>query len=91
VLDGSKTLTVRWDEAITVGPVILSVGPKDDRDVVGATVLEVRRIAAADLSPHDVDAPDDTDMAEYVAQLRDNYYPSMPDDAILDVVRFRVD
>jgi hypothetical protein len=54
-------------------------------------VLEVRRIAAADLSPHDVDAPDDTDMAEYVAQLRDNYYPSMPDDAILDVVRFRVD
>jgi hypothetical protein len=38
-----------------------------------------------------VDAPDDTDMAEYVAQLRDNYYPSMPDDAILDVVRFRVD
>ncbi len=30
-------------------------------------------------------------MSEFVRQLRDNYYPDLPDDATLDVVDFAVD
>ena len=89
VLDGSKTVTVRWNEAITVGPAWLAFDPAR-RDLVEGVVLDIQRFPHDELKAAAVSAPEYTDMAEYVRQLRDNYYPSMPVDAILDVVHFRL-
>lgn len=89
VLDGSKTVTVRWNEAIMVGPARLALDAAG-LDVVEGVVLDIQRFPHDKLTADAVGAPDDADMAEYVRQLRDNYYPTMPADAILDVVHFRL-
>lgn len=91
VLDGSKTVTVRWNEAITVGRAHLALDPADVHDAVDGFVDDVQRVPIDELTPDAVHAPAGTDMDEYVRQLRDNYYPTMPADAILDVVHFHVE
>ncbi|SDH93767.1 ASCH domain-containing protein [Agrococcus jejuensis] len=88
VLDGSKAVTVRWREPIASGPATLTFDGGDER--VAAHVRSVTRVAIADLTPAAVHAPNGTDMREYVDLLRSRYYPRMPDDAVLDVVCFRV-
>ena len=89
VLDGSKTVTVRWNETINIGPARLTLD-STGRETAFGIVLEVQRVPLDDLSAAAVQAPRGTDMPEYVQQLRDNYYPSMPNNAILEVVHFRV-
>ena len=89
VLNGSKTVTVRWNEAITVGAAWLTFDPAG-REVLDGVVLKIQRFPLNKLTAAAVRAPENTDMAEYVRQLRENYYPSMPTDALLDVVHFRI-
>ena len=89
VLNGSKTVTVRWNEAITVGAAWLAFDPAG-REVLDGVVLNIERFPLNKLTAAAVRAPENTDMAEYVRQLRENYYPSMPADALLDVVQFRI-
>lgn len=89
MLDGSKTVTVRWNEAIIVGAAWLAFDPAR-REVLDGVVLEIQRFPLNKLTAAAVSAPDNTDMAEYVRQLRENYYPAMPAEAVLDVVHFRI-
>lgn len=88
VLDGSKTVTVRWDEGIVPGPAVLRL---DGDERVSGIVRSVAQVAIADLTPIAVREPADADMTEYVRLLRTRYYPAMPDDAVLEVVTFVVD
>lgn len=89
MLNGTKTLTVRWNEAITVGAAWLAFDPAG-REMLDGVVLKIQRFPLNKLTAAAVRAPENTDMAEYVRQLRENYYPSMPTDALLDVVHFRI-
>ncbi|WP_431790660.1 ASCH domain-containing protein [Kocuria palustris] len=89
VLNGTKTLTVRWNEAITVGAAWLAFDPAG-REMLDGVVLKIQRFPLNKLTAAAVRAPENTDMVEYVRQLRENYYPSMPTDALLDVVHFRI-
>lgn len=88
VLDGSKTVTVRWREPIAPGPATLTF---DGDERVRVRVRSVERVALAGVSPAAVHAEPGTDMREYVDLLRSRHYPGMPVDAILDVVVFALD
>jgi hypothetical protein len=54
-------------------------------------VLSVTSFRLPELTAQNAHQPAGTDMSEFVRQLRDNYYPDLPDGATLDVVAFAVD
>lgn len=88
VTAGTKTTTVRWNDPIAVGPALLYFedhpGPALHGEVLSVTAHPLRT-----LTPGDADLPPETDMTDYRAGLAATY-PSMPEDAVVDVVRFRV-
>ena len=65
VLNGTKTLTVRWNEAITVGAAWLAFDPAG-REMLDGVVLKIQRFPLNKLTAAAVRAPEITDMAEYV-------------------------
>ena len=90
VLAGSKTSTVRWGEDLSIGPVSI-VFDDDPSAAHPARILTITRRRSDAVSPTDVGAPDETDMREFVEQLRANHYAAMPAVATLTVVTFALD
>lgn len=84
---GTKATTVRWNENIAPGAARFVFGARSLR----GRVESVTSHAAATLTAEQADAPPGTDMREFVEALRRNYYAEMPDDAVVEVVRFVVE
>lgn len=87
VTDGIKTLTVRWNESHRAGEALAyfentELGPLP----VEVTSVTVRRIG--ELSPADLDLSRPGGMERWIANLR-NRCPTMPEDADVEIVRFR--
>lgn len=87
VADGTKTLTVRWNESHRAGPALayfenteLGTVPVDITTVTPKCLGE---LTAADL---ELSRPDGLD--RYRENLRD-HYAAMPEDAAVEIVRFR--
>ncbi|WP_458117356.1 hypothetical protein [Arthrobacter sp. D2-10] len=77
VMSGEKTTTIRWDDPIEVGPATFVFEGHPDFAHTEGEILSVERIRLIDLD------------AEHVAGLR-THYPSMPEDADLSRVTFRI-
>lgn len=84
---GTKATTVRWNENIAPGAARFVFGAHSLR----GRVESVTSHAAATLTAEQADAPLGTDMQEFVEALRRNYYAEMPNDAVVEVVRFVVE
>lgn len=91
VMSGSKTTTVRWNESVVPGEAWFVFGDEPVGAGVPGRVTRVERHPASTLSATDAHQPAGTDMREFVRQLRKNYYPAMPDDAVLDIVTLLLD
>jgi cytidine deaminase len=90
VRTGAKRRTVRWNETVPVGPVLCVFEDDPAWPTLAGEVTAVVRRPLAALTPADVGLEPGADMAEYAVSLR-GHYPGMPEDAVVDVVEFRVD
>ncbi|UVI34995.1 ASCH domain-containing protein [Brevibacterium spongiae] len=87
VIDGTKTLTVRWNEAHRPGPALAYFEDTDHGtvpvDITSVTAKRLDELTATDLGLSRASALD-----RYIANLH-GHYPAMPDDATVEILRFR--
>ena len=76
-MSGAKTTTIRWDDAISVGPATFVFEGHPNFAHVDGEILSTERIQLDDLD------------AEHAAGLQ-KHYPSMPEDAELSRATFRI-
>jgi cytidine deaminase len=88
VADGTKCSTLRWNEPVEVGSVVLEFEGRPRSDAIAGEVISVERFPLATITAAQARQPEGTDMIECGRDLRENYYPGMPDDADVDVVVF---
>lgn len=77
VMSGEKTTTIRWDDPIAVGPATFVFEDHPDFTHAEGEILSVERVRLIDLD------------ADHAAGLQ-SHYPSMPKDAELSRVTFRL-
>jgi len=88
VADGTKTSSVRWDEPISTGPAIFYF-EDDNRPSLRGKVLAVNNYWLDELTPERLRLHEGDTVDGYIRGLRE-HYPTMPDDARVDVVDFEV-
>ena len=87
VEDGTKTLTVRWNEGHRTGAALAYFENTEHSTFpVEVTSVMVKRLD--ELEPEDLDLTQPGGLERYIANLR-GHYPAMPADANVEVVRFR--
>ena len=87
VTDGTKTLTVRWNEGHRTGPALAYF----ENTELGALPVEVTSVVVKrldELGPEDLDLTQPGGLDRYIANLH-GHYPAMPADANVEIVRFR--
>ncbi|MBF4606762.1 ASCH domain-containing protein [Curtobacterium sp. VKM Ac-1393] len=88
---GEKVTTVRWQEDVRPGPAVFVFDEHPTARPLDGAVTEVTNHPLADLTPAAAHQPAGTDMVEFATQLRANYYPDMPDDAVVQVAVIALD
>ncbi len=58
---------------------------------VPGVVIAVRRYRLDALTAEQAHQPPETDMERFAQQLRENYYPDMPSDAVVEVAQLAVE
>ncbi|WP_309107389.1 ASCH domain-containing protein [Arthrobacter sp.] len=86
---GQKTSTVRWDEQISVGPVLFYFEDDEAHSPLHGQILEVQRYHLDDLTAERLRLSEGERVDSYIESLR-KHYPLMPGDALVDVVDFKV-
>lgn len=87
VADGTKTLTVRWNEGHRTGPALAYF----ENTAHGTLPVEVASVMVKridELRLEDLDLTRPGGLERYIAGLR-GHYPTMPADANVEIVRFR--
>lgn len=87
VADGTKTLTVRWNEGHRTGPA-LAYFENTEHGTLPVEVASVMVKRLDELGPEDLDLTRSGGLERYIANLR-GHYPTMPADANVEIVRFR--
>lgn len=83
-----KTLTVRWGESHTTGPALAYFEHTDHGPLpIDITAVHTHRLS--ELTPQILQLKTGSSVAGYIANLRD-HYPTMPEDAKVEVVTFRL-
>lgn len=89
IVAGTKTSSVRWDDPVAAGLVILYFEDDDAHGPLHGHVLEVNRFALGELTPERLRLTEGSSVELYIDGLR-GHYPDMPADASVDVVDFVV-
>ncbi len=89
VRSGIKTTTVRWDDPVSVGPVLIVFEDHPDHLVLNGEVLAVDHHPLVTLTAEQAGMDPADDVTDLKSGLR-QHYPDMPDDATVAVVRFVV-
>lgn len=90
VMDGTKRSTVRWNEPVRKGPVLCVFEDHPDWPTVRGAITNVARHGLAEMTHENGLLPSGSDPRDFVRALR-RHYPTMPDDADVDVVEFTID
>ncbi|AWG02807.1 ASCH domain-containing protein [Clavibacter michiganensis] len=90
IVSGEKVTTVRFDEDLRVGPATFVFDEHPTAVPLAGRVTSVRRHLLADLTPEDAHQPPGTDMDLFAEQLRENYYPTMPASASVEVAEIEL-
>jgi hypothetical protein len=85
IISGEKVTTVRWNEAVQVGAATFVFDDHPTAGPVAGTITAVYRYRLDTLTAEQAHQPPETDMQLFGQQLRENYYPEMPDDAVVEV------
>lgn len=89
VASGSKTVTVRWDDPIAVGPATFIFEDHPDSPTIEGEVLTVDSYPLEGLTIEQLKRPAGSDVPALKTALRERY-PKMPNDASVDVVTFTI-
>ena len=87
VTDGTKTLTVRWNESHRTGPA-LAYFENTEHGTLPVEVSSVMVKRLDELRAEDLDLTRPGALDRYIGNLR-GHYPTMPADASVEIVRFR--
>ena len=90
IVSGEKVTTVRWGESVRVGASTFVFDEHPTAPPLAGHVTAVRRCRLDELSAEQARQPAGTDMALFAEQLRENWYPEMPDDAVVEVAELTV-
>lgn len=85
IIAGNKVTTVRWGESVKVGAATFVFDDHPTAPPIAGQVVAVRQYRLDALTAEEAHEPPGTDMTLFAAQLRENYYPDMPGDAVVDV------
>lgn len=85
IISGEKVTTVRWNESVQVGAATFVFDDHPTAEPVVSTVTAVQRYRLDTLTAEQAHQPAGTDMQRFGQQVRENYYPDMPDDAVVEV------
>ncbi|GAB3264557.1 ASCH domain-containing protein [Arthrobacter pigmenti] len=89
VAAGQKTVTVRWDDPITIGPVTYVFEDHPQSPTLEGDVVAVDRYTLDTLTAEQAKMSSAADVTTLKAGLQ-SHYPNMPSDATVDVVTFTV-
>ena len=89
VASGEKTVTVRYDDPIAVGPATFVFEDHPDNPTFDGEVVTVDRYSFEGLTVEQAKIPPGSDINALRVGLR-VHYPDMPDDAPVDVVTFTI-
>lgn len=90
LLTGEKVTTVRWDESVPVGAAVFVFDERPEAENVVGAVTTVRQYRLDTLTAEQAHQPPGTDMQLFAQQLRENYYPDMPFDAVVEVAELTI-
>ena len=90
IVSGEKVTTVRWGESVQVGASTFVFDEHPTAPPLAGHVTAVRRCRLDELTAEQARQPAGTDMALFAEQLRENWYPEMPDDAVVEVAELTV-
>ncbi|MBD8610112.1 ASCH domain-containing protein [Frigoribacterium sp. CFBP 13729] len=90
IVSGEKVTTVRWGESVRVGASTFVFDEHLTAPPLAGHVTAVRRHRLDELTAEQARQPAGTDMALFAEQLRENWYPDMPDDAVVEVAELTV-
>jgi len=90
IVTGHKVVTVRWGESLQVGAATFVFDGHPTVLPLTGQVVAVWRYRLDELTAEQAHEPPGTDMALFAAQLRENYYPDMPGDAMVDVAEITI-
>jgi hypothetical protein len=91
VMSGEKVATVRWNENVPVGAAVFVFDEHPTASPVLGAVMAVRRYRLDALTAEQAHQPPGTDMQLFEQQLRENYYPDMPPDAIVEIAQLSIE
>uniref|UniRef100_A0A942SY87 ASCH domain-containing protein n=1 Tax=Neobacillus citreus TaxID=2833578 RepID=A0A942SY87_9BACI len=91
MVSGAKVTTVRWNESVPVGAAVFVFDEHPTAAPIAGTVTAVQRHRLNTLTAEQAQQPPGTDMQFFGRQLRENYYPDMPDDAVVEVAELTVE
>lgn len=90
MMTGEKVTTVRWNESVPVGSAVFVFDEHPTAEAVAGTVTAVRQYRLDTLTAEQAHQPPGTDMHRFAQQLRENYYPDIPSDAVVEVAELTI-
>lgn len=91
VMSGEKVTTVRWNEDVSVGAAVFVFDEHPTARPVPGTVIGVHQYRLDTVTAEQAHQPPETDMQLFAQQLRENYYPDMPSDAVVEVAQLTIE
>lgn len=89
VAAGQKTVTVRWEDPITIGPATFVFEDHPQSPTLEGEVVTIDSYVLDTLTSEQAKMPSGTDVTTLKAGLQ-SHYPNMPSDAVVEVVTFTV-
>lgn len=90
VVSGEKVTTVRWNESVQVGAATFVFDDHPTAGPLAGRITVVNRYRLDTLTAEQAHQPPGTDMRRFGRQLREDYYPDMPDDAVVEVAELSI-
>lgn len=87
VVAGRKTVTVRYDDPIALGPALFVFEDDEENRTLTGVITSIERHPLDSLTAEQAKLPSDSDITEFKSGLQ-KHYPDMPHDAQVDVVSF---
>ncbi|MBF4597721.1 ASCH domain-containing protein [Curtobacterium sp. VKM Ac-2889] len=90
IISGEKVTTVRWNESVRVGDATFVFDDHPTAEPLAGTITAVHQYRLDTLTAEQARQAPETDMRLFGQQLRENYYPDMPDDAVVEVAELSI-
>lgn len=90
IITGDKVTTVRWNQSMAIGVATFVFDNHPTAPPLAGAVTAVHQYRIDTLTAEQAQQPPGTDIHRFGQQLRENYYPDKPDDAVVEVAELTV-